>query len=100
MDFFLLYMVYHVQQRDFQQLIMTQTMLIGTQTSKAVMRMPVENKTKPLITTTRQFIRNHGSFNYAFFSTLCVILQFVRGDPGPLDLQMRSVSLVSHVFQF
>ena len=32
---------------------------------------PVENKTKSLITATRLFIRNHGAFNYAFFSTLC-----------------------------
>ena len=53
---------------------MTQTMLAGAQTSKAVMRMPVEDKTKPLITATRQFIRNHGSFNYVFFSTLCAII--------------------------
>ena len=57
-----------------QQLIMTQTMLTGAQKFKAVMRMPVENKTKPLITATRQFIRNHGSFNYGFFSTLCAII--------------------------
>ena len=53
---------------------MTQFMLTGAQKSKAVMHMPVENKTKPLITATRQFIRNHGSFNYAFFSTLCAII--------------------------
>ena len=57
-----------------QQFIMTQTMLTGAQKSKAVMRMPVENKTKPLITATRQFICNHGSFNCAFFSTLCSII--------------------------
>ena len=49
-----------------QQLITAQTMLTGTQKSKAVMSMPVENKSKPLITATRQFIRNHGFFNYAF----------------------------------
>ena len=42
--------------------------------SKAVKCMPVENKTKPLNTATRQFIRNHGSFNYAFFLTLCAII--------------------------
>ena len=53
---------------------MTQTMLTGAQKSKAVMRMPVGNKTKPLITATRQFKRNDGSFNYAFFSTLCAII--------------------------
>ena len=53
---------------------MTQTMLTGAQTSKAVIRMPVENQTKPLITGTRQFIRNHGSFNYALFSTLRAII--------------------------
>ena len=53
---------------------MAQTMLTGTLKSKAVMRMPVENKTKPLIMATRQFIRNHRSFNYAFFSTLCAII--------------------------
>ena len=53
---------------------MTKTMLVGAQKSKVVMRMPVENKTKSLITATRQFIRNHGSFNYAFFSTLCAII--------------------------
>ena len=53
---------------------MTQTMLTGPKTSKAVMRISVENKTKPLITATRQFIRNYGSFNYAFFSTLCAII--------------------------
>ena len=48
---------------------MTQTMMTGAQQSKAVMHMPVENKIKPLITATKQFICNHGSFNYAFFST-------------------------------
>ena len=53
---------------------MTQTMLTGAQKSKAVMRMPVKNKTKPIITATRQFIRNHGSYQYAFFSTLCAII--------------------------
>ena len=53
-----------------QQLIIAQAMLTGAQKSKAVMRMPVENKTKPLITATRQFLRNHGFFNYEFFSTL------------------------------
>ena len=50
-----------------QQLIKAQTMLTGTQKSKDVMCMPVENKTKALITATRLFIRNHGSFNYTFF---------------------------------
>ena len=49
---------------------MAQTMLTGTQKSKAGMRMPVENKTKTLITVTR----HHGSFNYAFFLTLCAII--------------------------
>ena len=49
-------------------------MLTGAQKSKDVMRMPVENKTKPLITATRQSIRNHGSLNYAFFSTVCAII--------------------------
>ena len=57
-----------------QQLIMTQTMLTGAQKLKAVMRMHLENKTKPLITETRQFILNHGSFIYTFFSTLCTII--------------------------
>ena len=69
-----------------QQLIMAQTMLTGTQKWKAVMRMPVENKTKPLITVTRQFIRNHRSFNYRtrsfqLYAPLLVILQLLRGDP-------------------
>ena len=53
---------------------MTQSMLTGVFKSKAVLLMPVENKTKPLITTARQFIRNHGSFNYTFFLTLCAII--------------------------
>ena len=53
---------------------MIQTILTGTQKSKAVMVMPVENKTKALIMGIRQFIRNYGSFNYAFFSTLCAII--------------------------
>ena len=53
---------------------MAETMLTETLLSQAVMRMPFENKTKPLITATRQFIRNHGSFDYAFFSTLCAII--------------------------
>ena len=66
---------------------MTQTMLTGTQKSKAVEnRMPVENKTKPLITATRQFICNHGSFNYTFFSTLCAIIGYFATFEGiPLD---------------
>ena len=51
-----------------QQLIMTQTMLTGAQKSKAVMCMPVETKTLLLL------ICSHGSFNYAFFSTLCAIV--------------------------
>ena len=50
MIFFLLYMCCRVQQRlsisIFQQLIITQIMLSGTQKSKAVMRMPGENKSK------------------------------------------------------
>ena len=53
---------------------MAQTMLTETQKSKAVMRIPVENKTKPLITATRQFIRNHRSFNYAFFIFFVVVV--------------------------
>ena len=54
---------------------MTKTLLTGAQKSKVVMRMPVENKTKPLITVTRlEFIRNHGYFNYSFFSTLFAII--------------------------
>ena len=53
---------------------MIQTMLTGEQKSKVVIRMSVENKTKPLITATRQFIRNHGSLHYAFFLTLCAII--------------------------
>ena len=53
---------------------MTQIMLTGIQKSKAVMCMPVEIKTKPLIMATRQFIRNHGSFNCVLFSTLCAII--------------------------
>ena len=57
-----------------QQLIMAQTMLTGTQKLKAVTRKHIENKTKPLITATGQFRRNHGSFNYAFFSTLCAVI--------------------------
>ena len=66
------------QPRNFQyqsqQLIMARTMIKGTQKSKFVMRMPVENKPKPLTTATRQFICNHGSFNYTFVSTLCAII--------------------------
>ena len=50
------------------------------------MRMPVENKIKPLIRATRQFIRNHGSFNYASSSTLCAIIgHFATFDGSPLD---------------
>ena len=64
---------------------MAQTMLTGTRKSKAVMGMPVENKTKALITATRQFIRNHGSFNYTFFSTLCAIIgHFTTFERWPL----------------
>ena len=62
------------QQRDFLAAHYVKNMLTGAQKSKDVMRMPVENKTKPLITATRQSIRNHGSFNYAFFSTVCAII--------------------------
>ena len=40
-----------------QQLIMAQAMLTGTQKSKTVISMTVE--TKPLITATMQFLRNH-----------------------------------------
>ena len=53
---------------------MAQTMLTGAHKSTDVMRMPVENKTKPLIAATRQFICNDGSFNYTFFSTLCAMI--------------------------
>ena len=49
--------------------------------SKDVMRMPVENEAKPLIKATTQVVRNHGSFNYPFFSTAWAILPFLRGDP-------------------
>ena len=52
---------------------MTQTMLTGAQKSKFVMRMPVENKTKPLLAATRQFIR--------IYAPLLVILQLLSGDP-------------------
>ena len=72
MDFFLLYITVHglsctaerLSISVSQQLIMTQTMLTGLKTSKAVMRMPVENKTKGLITATRPFILNYRSFNF------------------------------------
>ena len=57
-----------------QQLIMAQAMLTGTQKSKTVIRMTVENKTKSLITATMRFIRNHKSFDSAFLSTLCAII--------------------------
>ena len=36
---------------------------------------------KTLITATRQFIRNHGFFNYAFLSILCAIIATFEGDP-------------------
>ena len=63
---------------------MTQTRLTGSETSKFVIRMSVENKTKPLITATRQFIRNPKTFNYASFqlyAPILVILPFLRGVP-------------------
>ena len=48
--------------------------------------MSVENKIKSLITATRQFIRNHGPFNYAFFSTLCAMIShFATFEGRPLD---------------
>ena len=49
-------------------------MLTGTQTSKPVIRMTVGNKTKQLITTSVRFIRNHESFDSAFLSTLCAVI--------------------------
>ena len=45
-----------------------------------------QNKTKPLITARRQFIRSHVSFNYAFFLTLCAIIgHFATFEGWPLD---------------
>ena len=76
-----------------QQLIMTQIIMKGAQKSKNVLRMCVENKTKPLITATRQLIPSHESFNYAFFSVVCAIIghfAILRGDP--YTLQMSGVS--------
>ena len=76
-------------------------MLTGAQKTKAVIRMSVENKTKPLITATMQFMRNLGYFNYAFFSTLSAIIgNFATFEGDPLTLQMRSVSLATLRFQF
>ena len=77
MVFVLLYMVYH--SREIFKINLP-TAHYGTNhvdrdtKSKAVMCMPVENKTKALITATRQFICNQGSFNYAFFSTSWAII--------------------------
>ena len=49
MEFFLLYMVYTAEKFSIsisREFLMTQTMLTGTQKLKAVMCMPVQNKTK------------------------------------------------------
>ena len=77
MDFFLLYVVCHSREAFNINLPVahydTNHVERGHK-SKDVMRMLVENKTKPLITATRQFIRTHGSFNDALFSTLCAII--------------------------
>ena len=63
---------------------MTQTTLTGAQ-KLAVMRMPVEYKTKPLITAKRQFIRNQEAFNYTFFSTVYSIIgHFATFEGWPL----------------
>ena len=77
MECFLLYMVYHSRETFNINLPVAHydtNHIAGTHKSKDVMRMPVENKTKPLITATRQFIRNHRSFNYASSSTLYGII--------------------------
>ena len=77
MEFFFLYMVYHSRKTFNTKLPAahydTKYADRGTKI-EGCDAMPVENKTKPLIAATRQFIHNHGSFNYAFFSTSCTII--------------------------